>query len=142
MTPEEYLEEQKREGEKEWSRLEAMVKSGRHPTMHELAAAIFRYGLEPVTDAAHYVAGRMVEDIKAPRGNSGGPRRNTIDDYSLRLLYKIELEELQIFRKSNPREFRNLYDKRTPSKVACQHIARQFNVGQERIRKLPKQSGD
>lgn len=140
MNRKEYLAERTREGERKWSELLGMVAAGTHPTMNQLAAAIAAYGLEPVSEAALYIANRMIGAIKTPPGKR--KNENRIDDASVLILYRIELEDMQILKQTNPRAFKKNYGECSPAEAARLAISKKFAVGVERIRKLSKRGGD
>lgn len=139
LSVEEFYQQLKEEGDKEWTRLMAIVESGKHPTWHELASAIVHYGVGRVSPGALYVANRMIGAIKPPQGNSGRPRAK-IADFDLRVLYDLEYEGLRILWKSNRSKYRELYKNEPPSVMAQKKLSKEFGVGRERIRKLAKKS--
>ncbi|MGI8783373.1 MAG: hypothetical protein ACR2L2_06965 [Acidobacteriota bacterium] len=134
ISKEEYLAQQKREGEAEWSRIEALVRSGKHPTMRELAWAVFAYGLEPVSDAAQYVARCLVGDIK--RGNKGHRDRKEPSDQWVRWNYRFYVEELKVLRKADPAGYKKKHSTDTPSMAARKLVASELKIGEDRVRKL------
>jgi len=138
MTPEEYYRELKEKGDKEWCRLFAMIESGKHPTASELADAVFQYGLVSASPAAQYVARRIVGEIKPPHMNTRRPRKPIPDDDWLSWLYQVELLDLQLRRKADRNGYIKEHKGSRPSDVARQKIAKRYNVGEERIRKVAK----
>jgi hypothetical protein len=132
-----YLRERTAEGEKEWARLLAMVEGGKHPSEIELADALFQYGIVPVSDAAQYVARRLVGDVKAPKkkGRKSKPRP---DDFSLRWLYQMDLAGLQDLKRNSPARYAEQHQGEPPHKVATDRLVKRFELNPRDIERLRK----
>lgn len=142
MTAEEYYNQLREDRAQEWARL---LKNGRHPTWEEIAGALFCVGLEPASDAARYVARRVLpkghpDRISAPRGNNGKLRSDRPDDASLALLYNFDLQGLRALRKF-PKAYAKAHEGAKPAEVARRGIAEEFNAPEETIRIIRKKRG-
>jgi hypothetical protein len=138
MTPEEFYRQLRDEY---WSPVLANVKKGKHPPLDEMAGAIFELGVEAKSPAAEYVAKFIVGEIKRGRGNDGSQRSVRPSDSSLRVLYKFELAELQDLRARDPKKYASDYGKSAPSVIALKHVANEFAIGPETVRKAVHKRG-
>lgn len=109
MTPEEYYRELHQKRDELWERLLADAEKGKHLPKEALAQVIFEFGLESATPAAVYVAKRVAREIKMPRGNVRGPRKETPSEEWLRWFYAFELEELELLKKTDPKKYDATY---------------------------------
>lgn len=139
VTPEEYQRQLREDRAKEWTRLR---ENGRHPTWQEMLGALWVVGLDPATDVAEYVVRRFLPKghplrIKVPRGNQGGPRRETLDDDSLLWFYQRKLEDMQGLKHDDPKKFAKVYGC-APAAAARLEVAADQKVPKERIRRLAK----
>ena len=139
MTPEEFYRQLRDEF---WIPRLANADKGKHPPPNEIAGAIYELGIEAKSAAAAYVAQIIAGEIKRPKGNDGTQRSVRPDDSSLRLLYKIDLEDLQILRKTNPGKYAKLHGVSRPSAVAQKRLAKQFSIGEDTVRKAVHRRGD
>jgi len=140
MTPEEYFRQRKEEGDREWARLLAMAECGEQPSNAAVADALFQYGLEPASEAARFVALRMVGEIPPPETRGRKPKRRP-DDESLRWLYQRNLETLQALQESNRTKYSEEHGSAPPYQVATEKLAKEWGVGVRVIEKLRKDSG-
>lgn len=138
MTPEEFYAQLREEF---WIPVLADAARGKHRPPDELAGAIYELGLEPKSMPAGYVAKLIAGEIRRRQGNDGTPRSVRPNDFSLRLLYKIDLEDLQILKKDNPKQYARLHAKDQPAIVARKRLAKQYAMGEDVVRKIVNSRG-
>ncbi|MDP9202716.1 MAG: hypothetical protein M3P26_12395 [Gemmatimonadota bacterium] len=133
MTPDEYY---RQERDRVWKLHLAGVTEGRHPSLEEIAGAIYELGLEPHSPAARYIGMRLIGDLKVPRGNSGRPRKKKGPDKEwMRWLYDRHLEDLQILLASDEKAYRKKHFKTAPHDVAIQLLADEYSLEADTVRK-------
>jgi hypothetical protein len=138
VTPEEFYRQLR---EEYWTPVLANVKKGKHPPINEMAGAIFELGIEPKTPAAAYIAGCVAGDFKRPPGNDGSSRSIRPDNFSLRILYKFELAELQDLRAKDPKKYASDHGKSAPNVIARKRIAKEYSIGEDTVRKAVHKRG-
>jgi hypothetical protein len=121
-----------------WDEILKGVKEGRHPTQNQLAYAISRCGIEPHSDAAKYVIGRLNGNISRPKGRPKFDNRQP--DWVIRLQYQSERLYLTALRDQRPQEYRRTYKNAQPAVEAKRAMAKALGISVSRLERILYQS--